>query len=749
MSILSPLTKPLMKRIRADFGQVSETQRIALDAGTAKHEEQIFSGKPDWDIVHDLPHPEISAEAQAFLDGPVEELCGMLDDWKIRNSAEQDLPEEAWEFLRNQRFFGLVIPKEYGGKGFNALEHAEIVAKIGTHSMPGALTTMVPNSLGPGELIMHYGTEEQKNEILPKLASGELLPCFALTEPFAGSDAAGIRTRAVVYKDENGEAKLRIDGEKRYITLAPKANIVGLACKLEDPDNILGKGTEPGITCVLLPRETPGMTIGNRHRPMDIPFQNGPIFLDNVNVSVKNIIGGPDMAGEGWRMLMECLGIGRSISLPNMSLAGGRRLSIAAGAYAKGREQFGFSLSEMKALHGHLATIASNTYMINAARTVMAQRVDSGETPSIGSAILKVHATTAMAELTRATTRLMGGKAIMQGTHNLTGMIHWGVPVAETVEGDNVMTESVVIYGQGLKKAHPYLGKLIGAAEKNDLKAFEKAMVGQVGNVIANKSRAFLYGLTGGGGSAATGADEQSAAHYRRLNRMCAAFNFAANITALVLGGAIQREQTVSRRLGRVYSHVLLAAYTLNDYNRHGASKAEWPIVDYVVKKRLFEAEQEMRDLIENYPNKFARMALRAVIFPRGTLYKKPSDKLEAEVARLLTTPGPVRARLTRNTYLPMHDDHNALAQAEKTLKLITEVEAPIIAKLKANMDRKAFRALMENPSPYGEIRAKGLLPEEDVVTLEKVAHERRRLIDTDYYAFGENFRKGQGANPL
>ncbi|MBU0859747.1 MAG: acyl-CoA dehydrogenase, partial [Alphaproteobacteria bacterium] len=679
MGILSPISKPLMKRIRKDFGQISETQRIALEAGSAKHEEQIFTGRPDWDVVHALPPVQISAEAQAFLDGPVEQLCRMVDDWEIRNSESQDLPEEAWEFMRQNKFFGLVIPKEYGGKGFNALEHAEVVAKIGTHSMAAALTAMVPNSLGPGELLMHYGTKEQKDEILPKLASGELLPCFALTEPFAGSDAAGIRTRGVVYKDEaSGKPMIRIDGEKRYITLAPKANIVGLACRLEDPDNLLGKGVNPGITCVMLPRETPGMNIGNRHRPMDIPFQNGPIFLDNVNVSAEQIIGGPAMAGEGWRMLMECLGIGRSISLPNMSLAAGRRASVVAGAYAKTREQFGFPLSDMKALHGHLARIAGHTYMINAARTVMAQRVDDGETPSIGSAILKVHATTGMADIVRATNRLMGGKAIMQGPHNLMGMVHWGVPVAETVEGDNVMTESVVIYGQGLKKGHPQLSKEIAAAEKGDVAEFEKQLKAHVGSMIANKGRAFLYGLTGGGGNGPTNADKASTAHYKRLNRICAAFNFAANVTAAILGGAIQREQTVSRRLGRVYSHVLLASYTLFDYNRNGAAKAEWPVVDWVVKNRLYEAEQELKELIDNYPNRFAAFAMRAVIFPRGQIFEKPSDKLEAEVAKLLTTPGPVRDRLTRNTFIPMDDAHNAMAQAERTLQAIVTVEEPI-----------------------------------------------------------------------
>ena len=750
MGVLSPFSKSLMKRINRDFGQVSKTQRIALEAGTAVHEEQLFTGKPDWNVINNLPKPTLSPEAQAFLDGPVEELCRMVSDWDVRNSDEQDMPEHVWKFMNEKRFFGLVIPKEYGGLGFNALEHAEIVAKLGTHSMTAALTTMVPNSLGPGELIVHYGTDAQKKEILPKLATGEFFPCFALTEPFAGSDAfGGMKTTGVVFKDETGALKVRIEGEKRYITLAPKSNMAGVAMKLKDPDNLLGKGTEPGITCALLRKDTKGMSIGNRHRPMDIPFMNGPIFLNNAEISVDDIIGGPAMAGRGDEMLMECLGVGRSISLPNMSLAAGRLVSTVAGAYARTREQFGFALGDMKALHNHLARIAGQTYMINAARTVMAQRVDGGEKPSVGSAILKVHATTAMADIVRAANRLQGGKAIMQGPHNMMGMVHWGVPIAETVEGDNVMTESVVVYAQGLKKCHPTLGREIAAAEKGDVKAFEAALFDHVKNMFGNIGRAFAYGLTGGGGNGAEGSDAYAQRSYKKLNRLCAAFNVAVNITAAVMGGGIQKEQTVSRRLGRVYSHVQLAAYTLREYKLNGSKPEERPVVDWVVKSKLYEAEQELKDLIDNYPSKLAGAFMRVVIFPRGLLHNKPSDKLESEVAMLLTRSGPVREMLTKGTYVPMDDQHNSVAQAERTLRLIETVETPIIAKLKESMDRKAFKALMVEPDPLGVIKARGLLPAEDIAKLDMVAKEKRRVVDVDNYAPGENFRRGISANPL
>lgn len=751
MGILSPVSKMLMKRISKDFGQVSKTQRLALEAGTAVHEEQLFTGKPDWNVLNNLPAPKLSPEAEAFLKGPVEELCRMVTDWDVRNSEEQDMPEHVWKFLRENRFFGMVIPKEHGGLGFNALEHAEIVAKIGTHSMTAALTVMVPNSLGPGELIAHYGTDEQKKEILPKLAVGELFPCFALTEPFAGSDAfGGMKTTGTVYKEEGtGELKIRIEGEKRYITLAPKSNLPGVAMKLKDPENLLGKGTEPGITCALLRKDTKGMSIGNRHRPMDIPFMNGPIFLNGAEISVNDIIGGPAMAGRGDEMLMECLGVGRSISLPNMSLAAGRLVSTVAGAYARTREQFGFSLSDMKALHNHLSRIAGQTYMIDAARTALAQRVDGGEKPSVGSAILKVHATTAMADIVRAANRLQGGKAIMQGPHNMMGMIHWGVPIAETVEGDNVMTESVVVYAQGLKKCHPTLGQEIAAAEKGDAKAFESALFSHVKNMFGNIGRAFAFGLLGGGGAGAEGADAYAQRAYKKLNRLCAAFNVAVNVTAAVMGGGIQKEQTVSRRLGRVYSNVLLAAYTLRQYQLEGSKADERPVVDWVVQSKLYEAEQEMKDLLDNYPNKLAAAFMRAIIFPRGLLHKKPSDKLEAEVASLLTRTGSARDRLTRGTYLPLDDARNPVAQAERTLRLIETVETPIIAKLKSSMDRKAFKALMFEPDPLAIIKARNLLPPEDIEKLDMVAKEKRRVVDVDNYAPGENFRKGISANPL
>lgn len=756
MGILSPVSKPLMKRIQKDFGGISKTQRLALEMGTAKHEEQLFTGKPDWNVFYDLPAAIVSPEAQAFIDGPVQELCRMVTDWQVRNSEEQDMPQEVWSFLREKGFFGLVIPKEYGGHGFSEFEHGEIIATLGTHSMVAALTTMVPNSLGPGMLILKYGTDAQKKKYLPKLASGEYLPCFALTEPFAGSDAfGGMRTTGKLDMEEGADGlkmTITLNGEKRYITLAPVSNLAGVAFRAEDPKNVHGKGEEAGITCALVERGTPGLDMSHRHRPMDIPFMNGPIFLDQAKISADDVIGGPAMIGRGDEMLMDCLGIGRSISLPNMSLASGRLLCTAMGAYTRAREQFGYPLSEMKSLHGHLARIAAQTYMINAGRTAMAQRVDQGEKPSVGSAILKVHTTTAMADMTRASMRLQGGKAIMQGVHNLLSMLFWGVPIAETVEGDNEMTKTVLAYAQGLKKCHPQLSREIAAAESGDLKTFEKVLVEHVGAMCRNILRCFTLGLTGAGGAGPEKADAFALSYFRQMNRVCAAFNVAANVTMAVLGGAIQKESKVSERLGLAYSHMEMAAYTLRDYSMNGSMKEERPLVEWIVKTKLHEAEQELKELIDNYGehSKLAKAFLRVMIFPLGLMYKKPTDKLTSEVAMLLTRSGPVRERLTKGTYIPLNDPHNAVAQAERTLRLIETVEEPLLAKLKASMnDRKAVRALLESRDSFAQMRAKNLLPEADIAALENVAAQKRRLIDVDYYKIGENFRKGIGANPL
>jgi acyl-CoA dehydrogenase len=740
-----PFVRNIIKKmILKGFGTVSETQKIALDAGTAKHEGEFFSGQPDWEKLDNLPVPALSQTAQDLLSGPAQQLPDYINDWEIRNSDRQDLSPEAWQFLKENKFFGLMIKKEYEGLGLSAYDHAEIVARIGTFTLPGALTVMVPNSLGPGELIHLYGTQAQKDHYLPRLAKGVDVPCFGLTEAHAGSDAASIQTTGVVFRDENGDAQIKINGEKRYITLSGDVGtLIGLAIRLKDPENILGKGEEPGITCMLVPRDMDDKTIDvYRHRPMDIPFQNGQIFLKDVVVPADNIIGGADMAGEGWRMLMECLGIGRSISLPANSASSGKRTSYAVGAYAAVRKQFDFPLADMKGLHKDLAKCAGLTYMIEASRTAMALRVDDGERPAIGSAILKVQTTEAMAEIIEAGMRIQGGNAIIQGPRNFMGMMPQGEYVARTVEGDNNMTQSVVIFGQGSKKGHAFLTDEIAAAESGDNKAFAKILKTHTKDVLDNMKTARSFGKSGGGGDVPSYADEKTAEYFRRINRISAAFNFSANLSMGVLGGAIQFEQPTSMRLGQVYSSMMMAYYTLWHFHKvHNSDEAFRPLVEYAVGLKLQQAEEALQDMIDNYPvkDKAQRQAiqwlLKRSIFPKGMKYKKPSDDLNTEVANSITRPGKVRDWMRSGMIVP-NDKTEVINHLEQAFEFIHSKEAPVLAKLKETLDRPSFKALMAD-GPMGlpaNAEKSGVLSAEEVDILKKAAQFRDEVVEVDYF---------------
>lgn len=769
------MAKPMMKSVAKGFGTVSETQKIALDAGSANHEEQFFTGAPDWEKLDDLPLPEMSDDAKKLLEENSEQLMTLVDDWEIRNSDRQDLPDEAWQFLKDNKFFGLVIPKDYEGLGLSAYDHAEIVARIGTFTLPGALTVMVPNSLGPGELIGHYGTQWQKDHFLPRLANGIDIPCFGLTEPNAGSDAAGIQTTGVVFKGEDGTPQIKINGEKRYITLSGDVGtLIGLAIRLEDPDNLLGKGTEPGITCVLVPREEQGDAIDiKRHRPMDIPFQNGQIFIRDAVVSADNIIGGSDMAGEGWRMLMESLGIGRSISLPANSASAGKRTSYAIGAYMGIRQQFGFPLANMKGLQQQMAESGALTYMIDAARAAMALRVDNGERPAIGSAVLKVQATEAMATIVEHGMRLQGGNGVIQGPRNFMGMTPQGEYVGRTVEGDNNMTKSVVIFGQGSKKGHQYLTAEVNAATAGDTKEFKKLFKAHTQDVLDNMFVARKQGKKGYGGSYPDFADSNTAKYFQQMNRVSAAFNFSANLTLALLSKDIQIEQPTSERLGEIYGNMMMAYYTMLHFHKvHKGDEAFLPLVEWVVQTKLHEAEEALEDLIENYPfggqedeskKKFdkngeeveprnqraVKFLLRQVVFPKGRKYKKPSDDLNAKVAEAISTPGKVRDWLRSGMMVP-DDKTNVIRHLELAFAFITEKETPLMEDIKTRFDRKEFKAMAEHGQDkfIDALEATDKVTADEVATLRQAQKYRDEVIEVDYFET-KDLHKGIVANKL
>ena len=750
----------LMKQTARAAEKVSATQTIALGIGTSEFEDQLFSGNPDCDMMGDLPLPRISEKAEKVLGDILQKFSALTDDWKIRHSNEQDISEEAWQFAKDNLLFSVEIPEEYGGLGLSAYEHSVLVSKLATHSIPAALTVMVPNSLGPGKLLDEYGTQEQKDYYLPRLAIGEETPFFGLTEPTAGSDAFNGKTKGIVFRDkETGEAKIKINGEKRYITLAgDRGTLGGLSLDLEDPGNILGKGTNPGITCVLVKRGTEGFDVGKRHNPMNVAFQNGPLFMEDMVVSADDIIGGSKMAGEGALMLMKCLGKGRGISLPATATAAGIRTAYAVGAYTKIRKQFGYSLSDMKAIQSRLATIAGNTYMLKAASTVMACRIDNGENPSLGSAIVKAHTTEAMAEIIDAGMRVEGGKAIQQGSRNLMGQLSSAQYIARTVEGDNIMTKALMIFAQGLNKAHNYIPDELTAAAAGDTREYKNVLTNHIQDVLDNRDVARKMGKKGQGGNVPEFATEDTADSYRKMNRMSAAFNYAANVTSGILQAKLQVEQNASERLGDVYGNLEMAQSALWYFHKVQKSQKEFlPLARWVVEKKLHEAEEALEDLIDNFPMKeglkkdILQRELEKTIFPEGRKYKKPSDKLQEQVAATITEPGAVRDWLKDNMLIP-DDPANAVRHIGDAFDFITKNEIPVLKALEKEVnDREAFKNLMALPTDefIKEVENRNVLTKSDIKTLKEAAKYRAEVIEVDYYNNTEDMKAGISANPL
>jgi alkylation response protein AidB-like acyl-CoA dehydrogenase len=637
---------------------ISNTQRAALESGTVGYEASIFSGKPDWNGLLSTETPGLSDEEKSFLGHEVEDLCRMIDDWKIRNELH-DMPDEIWDFLKKNRFFGIVIPKEYGGRGFSAQGHSAVIAKIASRSGTVAANTMVPNSLGPAELLVRYGTKEQKDMYLPRLADGREVPCFSLTGPQAGSDATNQKDDGVVFRNkEDGKLYLRLNWDKRYITLAPVATLFGVAFNLKDPHHLLGDKEDMGITLALIPAETPGIDRGQRHRPSGTPFQCGPHWGKDVIVPIDRIIGGPEKAGKGWNMLVDCLSVGRSVSLPASAAGSARLAARAVGAYSFVRNQFGMPLSKMEGVQEALARIGGLTYMIDAARVLPLQDIDlahkSGRDarPAVASAILKYHTTEAARRIAIDSMDIFAGKAVCDGPSNPVGILYQGAPVGITVEGANILTRSMMIFGQGAFLAHPFTLKELQAAKDNDAKAAGKLLRGHLGNIFNNAARSVWLGLTNGRGSTAprSGPDKEI---YQQINRLSSAYAYAANMMMLSMQGSLARRERISALLGDVYANLYLASQVLRRFDYEGRHKEDEPLMQWAGGHCLYQAEQALHEVIENYPGKLMRAFLKPVIFPRGTLLEKPSHRLDKAVAEAMSTPGPARERLTAGMFLP------------------------------------------------------------------------------------------------
>jgi len=728
----------ILKIFRKILPHVSQTEQEALDAGTVWWDGELFSGNPDWHKLLAYPKPTLSTEEQSFLDNETETLCSMLDDWDITH-VRQDLSPQAWQYIKDKGFFGMIIPKAYGGLEFSAQMHSAVVTKVASRSATAAVTVMVPNSLGPAELLLHYGTPEQKEKYLRGLAQGREVPCFALTGPFAGSDAGAIPDYGIVCRGEFGGQKdvlgLRVTWEKRYITLAPVATLLGLAFKLYDPDHLLGGATERGITLALIPTNTPGVKVGRRHFPLNSAFQNGPTSGKDVFIPMDYIIGGEERIGQGWRMLMECLAAGRSISLP-ASATGGSKLAVrTSGAYGRVRKQFKMPIGKFEGVEEALARIGGNVYMMDAARKMTAQAVDMGEKPSVISAIVKYHCTERGRAVINDAMDVHGGKGICMGPSNYLARSYQQIPIGITVEGANILTRSMIIFGQGAIRSHPYVLKEIQAAHDTDMeravKNFDAAVIGHINFSMSNAARALVFGLSGGYGIPVP-THGPTRHYYQQLTRYSSAFALVADVSMLVLGGALKRQEKISGRLGDVLSQLYLCSATLKRFEDEGRQAEDLPLLHWAMQDALYKIQAALDGVLQNFPSRLAALLLRGLIFPIGKCLAPPSDKLGHQVSALLLQPGPTRDRLTDGMYLPT-DENDAVGALEAALDSTLKCE-PLQAKIEAARKTGKIKAL-EEMLRIAEARDKGVIGVNDVSLLERDYALRRKIIMVDDFA--------------
>lgn len=656
------LSASILGWVRDQLPTLSDTEQQALDAGDIDWDGQLFSGKPDWDQLLESQPFELSREEQEFIEGPVNQLCAMLDDWKI-TKEDYDLPQPVWQFIRENGFFGMVVDKKYGGKGFSAAAHSETVMKISTRSVTAAVTVMVPNSLGPAELLQHYGTDSQKDHYLPRLASGEEIPCFALTSALAGSDAGAIPDVGIVCRgDWNGQSTLgmRVSWNKRYITLAPVATLIGLAIKVKDPDQLLGAETDLGVTCVMIPSNTEGVHQGARHLPMNQVFMNGPTWGDDVFIPMDYIIGGQAMIGKGWVMLMECLSVGRAISLPALATGAGKHCSLTTGAYAAIRSQFGRSISDFEGVQEALERVAGYTYMMDSARRMTAAMLDRGIKPSIPSALLKYRNTDLMRVVVNHSMDVVAGRAVISGPRNFLARVYQSLPISITVEGANILTRSLMVYGQGAVRCHPYLIREIAAASAEPspqvLKEFDQAFFGHLAHALSNVVRSFGLALSGGWLSR-TPKDKGPNQYYRQLNRYSASFALLTDINLALVGGNLKVRERLSGRMADALVGLYYGSAALKRYHDLGHPEYLNPLLHWSVQSALHDTQKALDDSIRNFPQRWVRPLLRLLIFPLGTRTPLPSDEMGTLTANTISRPGHARDSLVEGVYINSSPD--------------------------------------------------------------------------------------------
>jgi acyl-CoA dehydrogenase len=654
---LERVSRPLLGRIRGMLPQLSTTEAEALKSGSVDWDGELFSGRPRWERLIDARPAQLSDEERAFVDGPVETLCGMLDDWAMTHE-DYDLPEDVWAYMRDEGFFGLVIPAEFGGRGFSHTAHSEIVMKISTRSVSGAVTVMVPNSLGPGELLQHYGTDEQKAHYLPRLASGEEIPCFALTSPVAGSDAGAIPDQGIVCRGEwEGEEVLglRVTWNKRYITLAPVATLIGLAVKVYDPDKLLGEDEVVGVSCVLVPRELDGVNAGARHLPMNTVFMNGPTWGTDVFIPMSQVIGGPEMLGKGWTMLLECLSIGRSVSLPALGTGAGKLACLVTGAYAYTREQFGRSISQFEGVQAALEPLAGYTYQMNAARLLTSGMLDRGVRPAVPSALLKYKNTELMRDAINHAMDVVAGRGVITGPRNFLARAYQAVPIAITVEGANILTRSLMVFGQGAIRCHPFITDEISAAQNPDaeqgLREFDAVFYRHIAHTARNGLRSCVLAWAGG---ALEQVPERGGLqrYYRQLARFSAAFALVTDVTLLSIGGGLKARQRLSGRMADCLVHLYYASAVIKYWFDQDRPEDQRALLEWSLQTSLRGAQEALWAAVTQFPVPALRWPLRLLAFPPGhTRLQGPSDALGTRVAATIVEDTPLREHLAQSCY--------------------------------------------------------------------------------------------------
>lgn len=727
--VTSPLVG-VLKKLNI-LPEISETERVALEAGTTWVDKELFSGKPDFKAIAKEPYKKISGEELEFLNGPVEEICRMVDDWDVYQKG--DLPKEAWDFLKKEKFFGMIIPKEYGGLGFSAVANSEVVAKLATRSGPLAITVMVPNSLGPAELLSHYGTQAQKDYYLPRLADGREIPCFALTEPEAGSDAGSMQSTGEVFKGDDGKLYLRLNWNKRYITLAAVSTVIGLAIKLRDPNNLLGKGENIGITCVLVPSNTPGVVLGRRHNPMGVPFYNCPTSGQDVVVSVDQIIGGADYAGKGWQMLMECLAVGRSISLPAQSTGGAKVVARIAGAYAAIRKQFGIEIGKFEGIEEPLARIGGAAYLLEASRIFTVGAVDSGIKPSVVSAIAKYNSTEIFRNVVNDAMDILGGAAISRGPRNLLANAYIATPIGITVEGANILTRCMIIFGQGAIRCHPYAYQELKSLADGDIKGFDRNFWSHVGFVNRNACRALLLTLTRGHLASVPGGPLKK--YYRKLAWTSASFAFMADVALGSYGGGLKLREKITGRFADVLSWMYLSTAVLHRFEAEGRRADHLPYAEWCLQYAFAKIQEAFQGIYQNIQVPVVSALFRGPIalWARFNSFgSMPNDALGRKVAQGIMEPGDLRNSLTEGIFIP-ESKEEALGRYEHTLKLVTEANAVYLRIMKAIKAKKIPRG-----KPHlmiDKALEAGVISAEDADLVKRAEAARADAIQVDSFA--------------